>query len=138
MFNDVAADDGVFGPVLAFDEHIRLQRGDEIVRGVRIEDDDTVDTLERLEHFRALGLRRDWPRRPLVRADRSVGVEADDQRVAQRAGVLQVSEVADVQEIEDAVGEHDLLAGGAQPCDKREGLVNCHGYSPLCCISVRI
>ena len=46
----------------------------------------------------------------LARTDRS-RVDADDQRVAERARLLQVADVAGMQQVEDAVGEDDRLAG---------------------------
>ena len=57
--DDVAADDGVLGPVGALDEHVRLKRRDQIVRRVLVEDDDGVDAGERREDFGAFGFRRD-------------------------------------------------------------------------------
>ena len=69
--------------------------------------DDAVDARERRENFGALGLRRDRPARSLVGAHRSIGVDADDQRVAERPRLLQIADMAGVQQIEDAVGEHD-------------------------------
>ena len=41
--DDVAADDGVFGPVGALDEDVGLDRGDELVRRLLVEDDDGID-----------------------------------------------------------------------------------------------
>src|SRR6185436_10392487 len=114
--DDIASHDRVRGPVGALDEHIGLNRRDQVVRCLLVEDDDAVDTGESLEHLRPLGLRRDWTLRPLVGANRPVGVEADNQRVAEGPGLLQVAEVADVQQIEHAVGEDDRLAGGAESC----------------------
>ena len=56
-FDDVAADDGVCGPVGAFDEHIRLQRGDDLVRRVLVEDHHRIDARQRREDFGALRAR---------------------------------------------------------------------------------
>ena len=47
------------------------------------------------------------PRRPLRARDRSVGVDADDEPVALAARGLEVADVADVEEVERAVGEDD-------------------------------
>ena len=50
--DDIAADNGVLGPVGAFDEHVRLERGDQVVRRLLVEDDDGVDAGERRERSR--------------------------------------------------------------------------------------
>ena len=50
--DDIAADNRVLGPVGAFDEHIGLEGGNHIVRRLFVEDDDAVDTGERLERPR--------------------------------------------------------------------------------------
>ena len=40
--DDIAADDGILGPVGAFDEYVWLKCSNQIVRGLFIEDDDTI------------------------------------------------------------------------------------------------
>ena len=58
--DDVAADDRVFGPVGAFDEHVRLDRRESnLVRRLFVEDHDAVDARQRREDFRAFRLRGD-------------------------------------------------------------------------------
>ena len=64
-------------------------------------------------------LGRDRPRRSLVRTDRAIRVHADDQRVAKAARLLQIAQVADVQQIEDTVGEDDRLPRRPQALDER-------------------
>ena len=86
---------------------------DDLVRRVFVEDHDGVDARERREHFGALGLAIDRPIRALLeRARRSIGVDGDDQRIAQAPRLAQIAHVAGMQEIEHAVGEDDLLAAG--------------------------
>ena len=119
--DDVAPDDGVFGPIGAFDEHVRLHRGNQIKRCVLVEDDDPINARERLEHLGPLGLAGDRTIGSLVLTDGSVGVHTNQQRIAKLTRVLQIAQVTDVQQVEDAVGEDDLPAGGAQPRDKRDG-----------------
>ena len=79
-------------------------------RRLVVEDRDGVDAGERREDLGALGLRRDGPGRALVRAHGSIGVDADDERVARARARLQVANVAGMQQIEDAVREDDRLA----------------------------
>ena len=62
-------------------------------------------------------------RRPLVPPHRCVGVEPENQRVAERPRTCEVADVAGVQQIEHAVGEDDGLAGGAESLDEGHGLL---------------
>src|SRR5262245_47865600 len=111
-FDNVAADDGVFGPVGAFDKGVWLNRGDQIARRVLVKNDDAVNTRERLEDFDPLRCRRDRTAWSLVGAHGSVGVDAYDQRITEPACALQVADVAGVQQIEHAIGEDDRFASG--------------------------
>src|SRR5439155_9625414 len=56
-------------------------------------------------------------------AHRGVAVDADDQPVAERARLDEVFDVAAVEQVEDAVREHDALARGAPRVDPAPGLV---------------
>src|SRR5207245_10804011 len=57
------------------------------------------------------------------RADRGVAVEPDDQSGPELFRRLEVARVADVQEVEAAIGKHDALAAGASRVKHcREGL----------------
>ena len=82
--DDVAADDGVFGPVGALDEHVRLDRRISScgVSSSKITTPSTHASAARISARSASGvIGRSGP---LVRADRPIGIEADDQRVAER------------------------------------------------------
>jgi hypothetical protein len=126
-FDDIAADDRVFGPIGPFDERIRLKRVDQIVRRVLVEHDHAVHAGKRLEDFNSLGLGRNRPPWAFDGANRSIGVDADNQRITQAAGALQVADVAWVKKIEYAVGEHDLLCIGTQSLDEGNRFSLCHG-----------
>ena len=89
--DDVAADDGVLGPVGAFHQDVGLQCRDHVVRRGFIEDDDRIDAAQGFEDFHAFQLRRDWPALSFVGADGSIRVHADDQHVAELARPLQVA-----------------------------------------------
>ena len=89
-----------------------------VVRRLLVEDDDGVHARERGEDLRALGFGRDRTVRPLDGPDRSIRVHADDERVAERARLLEVADVAGVQQVEDAVGEDDRLPA-ARPSTRR-------------------
>ena len=59
------ADDGVFRIIAAFDHHVGLEMLDEIERRVFGEDNDEIHAFERRQHICALGVRANWPSRPL-------------------------------------------------------------------------
>ena len=109
-FDRVAADDGVGGPVGAFDEHVRLNLADDLGGRFLVEDHRRIDARERGHNLRPLALRRDRPFGSLVRPDGSIGIDRDDQQIARAPRGLQVPHVTRVQQVEDAVGENDLAA----------------------------
>ena len=55
-------------PIAALDQHIRLQRRDQIERVRLGKDDDVVDAGQRGKHFRAVGFSHDRPIGRLVQA----------------------------------------------------------------------
>ena len=118
-FDDVAADDLIGGPVGALDEDVGLQLADDRLRRVLVEDHGGIDGRERGNHFGALVFRIDRPRRPLVRTNRSIGIDADDQRIAEGAGSVQIADVTRMEQIEDAVGEDDRLSLASKIADER-------------------
>ena len=65
----------------------------------------------------------DRPLAALEPADARVGVHADDQQVALRLGELEVLHVAEVDQVEAAVGEDDPLAAARWRCELGEQLV---------------
>ena len=121
-FDDVATDDGIFGPVGAFHEHVGLQRGNDVVGRVLIEGDDRIDGRQRLEQLDALVLRRNGTASTFISRHRSIGIDADDQCVTHRPCLLQIANVPRMQQIEHAVGEDDAATGGAKPSDQGHGV----------------
>jgi hypothetical protein len=120
--HDVAADDRVFSPVRTFDEDVWSDRRDDLVRRLLIENGDGVHACECGENFGTLGFRSDRPIRSLDRSDGAIGVDADNQRVAERPRVLQVTDMAGVQQVEDAVGEDDGFASCPSSAHEFDGL----------------
>src|SRR6185437_3263373 len=53
------------------------------------------------------------PRRTFQAPHAGVAVQPDDEQIAERSRFGQVADMAHVQQIEAAVGEHDLFASGA-------------------------
>ena len=50
-FHHIASDDAIDRPIAAFDQHVRLQRRDQIERVRLGKDDDVVDAGQRGKHF---------------------------------------------------------------------------------------
>src|SRR3954463_7517535 len=65
--DDVAADNGILGPVRAFHENVRLQRADHVVRSVFVEHNDRIDASQRFQNFYPLPRRRHRTARSFVR-----------------------------------------------------------------------
>src|SRR5436190_11563348 len=114
----IPPDDLIRGPVRALDQNVGLHAADDVTGRVLVEDRDGVDALERGQQLGPLVLGVDRAGGTLVAADRRVGIETDDQEIAVRARRRQVTEVAGMQDVEDAVGEDDALARG--PCLRDE------------------
>ena len=125
--DDIAAHDVVRSPVGAFDQDVWSNPTDNRVRCLFVEDHDGIDCRQRQQHFCPLVFRHDRPAVALVRPDRTIGVDGNHQRVAERARILQIPHVPGMNEIEYPVREHhdttarlDLgrerrsLVGGAQ------------------------
>src|SRR5207302_1801301 len=75
--------------------------------------DQVVDATQGGEHPEPVVQAVDRPARPLEAADALVGVDADDEHVAQRLGLAQVADVAAVEDVEAAVGEDHAAAHAA-------------------------
>ena len=109
-FDNVAAYDVVLAPVGALDENIGLNSVHDRVWGVLIKNHRSINARQRKQHLGALALRIDRTIAALVRPDRAVGIHADDQRVAQRARILKVTDVAWMQQVEHAICKDDLAS----------------------------
>ena len=81
--------------------------------GRLVEDGDVVYAAEGCQELGALVLRDYGAARAFVATNGGVGVEADQQDVAEGAGGLKVAHVAYVEHVEGTVGEDDTLAFGA-------------------------
>ena len=124
--DDIAADDGILGPVGAFDEYIGLKRSDQIVGCLFIKDHDTVHGGQRLQDLGALGLRCDRPVWSLVHPHRPIGIDSDEQGVSKTTRLSQVTDVTRMEQIKNAIRENDGLSGGAPFGNKADGLVERH------------
>jgi len=124
--DDIPADDGIFSPVGALDEHVWLKSGDQVVRRFFVEHDHTVHGTQRLQNLRALRLRRDRPIRPLVDPHRPIGVDADEQRIPKAARLTEVPDMAGMEQIENAIRENDGVSGRAAIRNEANGLIERH------------
>lgn len=104
-------------PVSALDQDIGEHGGDELARGVFVEECDRIDGLERGGEFRAFVLGNERPVGSFEALHARVGVQGKNQNVAERAGAFEKPDVAGMEDIVAAVGEDDLLTcqlpGGA-------------------------
>src|SRR5579883_1809296 len=113
--HEVRADHLVEAVVGTLDEHVGLERTDELERRVLAEDDERIDELERGQHARARELALDRAALALQAPDRFVGIESDDQPVGAAPRLIEQRDVPRMQQVEAAVGEGDartLLAPG--------------------------
>ena len=101
----------------ALGEVIRLEQLDRLDRGGPMIDGHEVDAAQGPDHLRPQILGKGRAMRPLV--DPLIGRQSDHENVAVTLGLLKMPQMADVQQIEDAVTVHDLLAVVAQVGEDR-------------------
>ena len=118
-FHNVATDNGVVGPVGALHEHVGLQVSYDVVRSLLVENGHGIDTFERRKNLGALMFGCDGAVSALVRANRSVGVDRDDECIPERTGLLQIAHMAGMQEIEYTVGEDHTMPGCLSMCGEQ-------------------
>ena len=80
-------------------------------------DHDVVDAAQRGDELRAMLGGQNRPALPLQRLHRGIVVDRDDEQVGLLRGGLEIAHVADVQQVEAAVGERDRAAGRARRRD---------------------
>ena len=107
------ADDALHRPVAALDQHVGRAFEDAGDGGVLVEPGDEVDAAEGGHHRQAVGQGVDRAVVALaLAAHRGVAVEGHHQRGAEGAGLAEVGDVAPVQDVETAVGEHQRAGQG--------------------------
>lgn len=97
------------GIIDALDVDRRLDPIDDIYRVGRVRHEGVIDAIERLQSFDALVCGVDRTAQPLA----YMGVRGDgnDEPVPLRAGLLQMADVPEMQDIKAAVGEDELFRG---------------------------
>src|SRR6266478_6067030 len=120
-----AANNLVSRPVATLDENVGKQSGDDALRRQIVEDHDGVNALQRGENFRAFALRNHRAPLAFELIDAGVAVQADDERVAEAARLLQAADVARMQQIKAAVGEDDAASIAFPAAKPQNRLLQC-------------
>jgi hypothetical protein len=108
--HEVAADDLVHDPVAALDEDVRFQGLDDVVRIVLFEEGDVIDAVESQEHLSAFGKREEGFQGTFDAFDGSVAIETDDEQVTAHASILQVGDMAQMEQVKNPIGEDYFFA----------------------------
>ncbi len=122
-------------PVGAFDEEVGEDFGDELAGGIFVEERDGIDGFE-AEGDRGAGVFvQDGPGEAFEALDARVGVQGQDEDVAEGAGCLKQAYMAGMEDVVAAVGKNDFLALlaplGALGDEVRPGIHCTHPFS-LC------
>ena len=88
---------------------MRLERRDELERGEFVEYRNIVHTRKAREDLRPLLLRKDGTLRTFQASNRAITVHTDDQYIPQRFGLLQITDMAEMEKVEATVGKDDPL-----------------------------
>src|SRR4030042_2548711 len=96
-------------PVSALDDAVRPQVFDELQRRRFVNNGHVIDGRERGDYFSALLLGHERAPVSLDRPDGGGAVRAEDEDVPRQARLLQISDMAHVQDVEAAVGEGYFL-----------------------------
>ena len=104
-FNLLAADDLIARPIAAFDQNIGKQASDYFARRRLIENQNGIYAFEGRKDLRAFQLRQHRPPRSFDLPYTGIAVNANDERVAKRACLLENAKVPWMEQIEAAVRE---------------------------------
>src|ERR1700733_5164132 len=107
----VAFGDGVGRVIGAFGVNVGLKFAEKLLYVGLVENDDVVHGLESNHHRREGAFGEDGPALTFQVAGAGGGINADDEKVAFGARRLQIAYMADVEQIENAVGEDDFFSG---------------------------
>ena len=102
--------------------NVRLQQAQQSLHGRIIEQNDVVDTTQGCDELGTIRSGEDRTPRPFESGHRSIVVHRDNETVRHFCRALQVPDMADVQQIEAAVGEGNRAAVLAIARDGRHKL----------------
>ncbi len=96
--------------VRALGLHVGMELGNQSAHIRLVENYDSIDIGEGCENFRAFAGRHGRPAFALKATHTVIGVDGDNKLATQRPRAAQIPDVPDMQQIEAAVGQDDLLA----------------------------
>ena len=98
-------------PIRAFDQDVGQDFGDQLARRVFVEESDRVHGFERQRHLQRVPPPESAGAWALSARDARVGVQRQNQHVAQRSRLFQKPDMAGMQNVVTAVGEDHGLSG---------------------------
>ena len=101
--------------VAALDVDVRPDRLEQVDRGVVLENGHVFHTADRRDNRRPVLGRADRPIRSLQPAHGLIGIDPDDEHVAEGRGLLKAFNVAAVKDVETTISEDDPVACAAMP-----------------------
>ena len=131
------------GVVGSLGVNVRAETIEEPAHMLASEDHDEINGSQAGDQLRSLGLGKEGAARALEPADGGVRVDPHDEEISLAAGVLQVAEVPDVEQVEGAIGEHDGSSFPPHLVDPPLGLLEIdhspagalHGWFSSGCVS---
>lgn len=123
ILNSIAPDNFRDAPICAFDEHIGNNGINDALWSGVIENKNKVDTRQSRQHLGSLRFGHNRARRSLNFPDRTVAVDSDHQYISQRTRLIQISDMADVQDVKAAIREDDLFPKLAKPGSRSDDFV---------------
>ncbi len=111
--DDIALGHALYSVVCALGMDVRAQKPDQIAYVETVKDRHRVYISERCQDLGALVFRHARPAGALQGANAGIGVDRDYNPAPQLLGCAQIPHMPHMQQIKTAVGEDDLLAGGA-------------------------
>lgn len=128
-FDEVPAFDILFAFVVsAFGEDIGADGFDEFDGGIFVEEHDGIDATLCGEDMGAVAFVLNGSAWAFEASYGGVGIEADDEGVAEAAGFLQIIDVSDVKDIKATVGEDDFSSAPAHIGGEEAGLLAGHDF----------
>src|SRR5947209_2121387 len=98
------------GIITAFDVDRRLQEADQSIRCWFGKDGHIINAGKSRQYFGPFHLRHQWPSLSLESACTFVAVQAENKKITQAACFLQVTHMAQVKQVEAAIGEDGPLS----------------------------
>src|SRR5690242_12241204 len=108
--NFVALRNSLASVVGALRLNVRTDLANQCAHVCLVEKDNGIDVLQCRDNLGPFLGRHEWTPRPFDLTYAAIGVHRDHQLSSERLCAAQVTDMADVQQIEAAIRQHDLLA----------------------------